>query len=78
MSCRGLCKRHPQFIPTRKIDYAKGMKVCTICDRAVFQGLVGSKCPCCNRYLRTRPQYHGERGRQARAAVRKSTSLQGL
>lgn len=72
MSCRGLCKRHPRFVPTKKIDYAKGMKVCTICDTAIFVGMPGNKCPCCNKNLRTRPQYHGEKGRMAREAVANS------
>lgn len=75
MSCRGLCKRHPRFVPTKKIDYAKGMKVCTICDTAIFVDMPGNKCPCCNKNLRTRPQYHGEKGRVAREAVAKNLHL---
>lgn len=50
----------------KKIDYARGMKVCIACDRAVFLGMAGSKCPCCNKSLRTRPQYHGAKGRMVR------------
>lgn len=36
MSCRGLYKMHPNYIPMKKIDYSKGMKVCINCDRAIF------------------------------------------
>jgi hypothetical protein len=66
LSCRRLCSKHPNYVPVKKIDYAKGMKVCITCDRAVFIGMAGSKCPCCNKNLRTRPQYHGDRGRMVR------------
>ena len=66
MSCRGICSKHACYTPVKKIDYAKGMKVCMTCDRAVFVGLQGIRCPCCNKNLRTRPQYHGDRGRRAR------------
>ena len=68
MSCRGICSKHACYTPVKKIDYAKGMKVCMTCDRAVFVGLQGIRCPCCNKNLRTRPQYHGEKGRHARQA----------
>lgn len=69
MSCRGFCKKHPHYIPVRKIEYAKGMKVCITCDRAIFVNMEDTKCPCCNKNLRTRPQYHGDKGRLAREAV---------
>jgi hypothetical protein len=69
MSCRGLCIRHPNYVPVKKIDYAKGMKVCIACDRAVFVGMASAKCPCCNKNLRTRPQYHGAKGRMVRRAT---------
>ena len=38
MSCRGLCKMHPNYIPMKKIGYSKWMKVCINCDRAIFMG----------------------------------------
>ncbi|HVX01541.1 MAG TPA: hypothetical protein VHA09_00140 [Nitrososphaera sp.] len=69
MSCRGICRRHPRYIRAKKIEYAKGMKVCISCDRAIFVNIEGTKCPCCNKSLRTRPQYHGDRGRTAREAT---------
>ena len=69
MSCRGICSKHACYTPVKKIDYAKGMKVCMTCDRAVFVGLQGIRCPCCNKNLHTRPQYHGEKGRHARQAA---------
>ena len=69
MSCRGICSKHACYTPVKKIDYAKGMKVCMTCDRAVFVGLQGIRCPCCNKNLRTRPQYHGKKGRHARQAA---------
>ncbi len=69
MSCRGICSQHACYTPVKKLDYSKGMKVCMTCDRAVFIGLKDSRCPCCNKSLRTRPQYHGEKGRQSRQAA---------
>ena len=69
MSCRGLCKKHPSYTPSKKIDYSKGMKVCLTCDRAIFMGLSEYHCPCCNKSLRTRPQYYGEHSKQVRDAV---------
>jgi hypothetical protein len=76
MSCRGLCIRHPNYVPVKKIDYAKGMKVCIACDRAVFVGMASAKCPCCNKNLRTRPQYHGAKGRMVRRATMAAFSAQ--
>lgn len=64
--CGGLCKRHPNYIPAKKIEYARGMKVCIFCDRAVFMMLQDVRCPCCGKGLRTRPQYHGEKGLSVR------------
>ena len=74
LSCRGFCSRHPNYIPMKKIDYARGMKVCITCDRAVFVGMAGAKCPCCKKSLRTRPQYHGVKGRMVRMASMRSSS----
>ena len=74
LSCRGFCSRHPNYIPMKKIDYARGMKVCITCDRAVFVGMAGAKCPCCKKSLRTRPQYHGAKGRMVRMASMRSSS----
>ncbi len=69
MSCRGYCKNHPNYVPMKKIDYSKGMKVCITCDRAIFLGLLDYHCPCCNRGLRTKPQYYGEKSKIARESA---------
>ena len=69
MSCRGFCKNHPNYVPMKKIDYSKGMKVCITCDRAIFVGLPDYQCPCCSRGLRTKPQYYGERSKVARESA---------
>ena len=68
MSCRGLCKMHPNYIPMKKIDYSKGM-VCITCDRSIFMGLQHYHCPCCNKCLRTRPQYYGEKSKMIRESM---------
>ena len=69
MSCRGLCRTHPNYVPVKKIDYSTGMKVCINCDRAIFMGLPDYQCPCCNKSLRTRPQYYTESGKAVREAT---------
>ncbi|GEM_PF-2128576 len=74
MPCRGLCRQHPNYIPLKKIDYSKGMKVCIFCDRAVFMKIESAKCPCCTKNLRTKPQYHGAKGRLIRRQMQKATS----
>lgn len=43
--CRGFCSRHPNYVPLKKIDYARGMKVCITCYRVVFVGDGRSKVP---------------------------------
>ena len=58
----------------KKIDYSKGMKVCIFCDRAVFMKIESAKCPCCSKNLRTKPQYHGAKGRLIRRQMQKATS----
>lgn len=63
MSCRGLCKMHPNYIPVKKIDYSNGMKVYINCDRAIFMGLQHYYCPCC------RPQYYGEKSKLTRESL---------
>ncbi|HKZ61509.1 MAG TPA: hypothetical protein VJZ68_03705 [Nitrososphaera sp.] len=65
MSCRGLCKMHPNYIPMKKIGYSKWMKVCINCDRAIFMGWQGYHCPCCTKGLRTKPQCYGENSKVA-------------
>jgi hypothetical protein len=45
-----------------------------MCDMAVFIDIADVKCPCCNKSLRYKPQYHGERGRISREAVSKRTT----
>jgi hypothetical protein len=45
------------------------MKVCINCDRAIFMGLPDYQCPCCNKSLRTRPQYYSENGKAVREAT---------
>lgn len=69
MSCGGLCKMHRNYIPVKKIDYSKGMKVCITCDRAIFMGWQDYHCPCCNKSLRTRPQYYGEKSKMMRKSL---------
>ena len=66
MSCKGICRKHPNYTPAKKIDYSKGMRVCISCDRAIFVGLSYYHCPCCSKSLRTRPQYYGENSKQIR------------
>jgi len=53
----------------KKIDYSKGMKVRITCDSAIFMGLQNYHCPCCNKNLCTKPQYHGENSRAAKESM---------
>ena len=69
MSCRGRCTTHPNYVAVKKIDYSTGMKVCLNCDRAIFVGWDEYHCPCCNKGLRTKPQYYGENSKVTREST---------
>jgi hypothetical protein len=69
VSCRGICRTHPNYTASKKIDYSKGMKVCITCDRAIFLGWSDFHCPCCKKSLRTKPQYYGENSKQVREST---------
>lgn len=45
------------------------MKVCINSVRAIFMGWSDHQCPCCNKGLRTRPQYYGENSKVTREST---------
>lgn len=69
LSCSDICIMHPSYIPVKKIDCSTGTEVCINCDRAIFMSWQDYHCPCCNKSLRTKPQYYGENSKAKKEAT---------
>jgi hypothetical protein len=55
MSCLGLCWKYKNRLPAAGVRrYQDERKRCTNCE--VFLRWSGTRCPCCNTLLRTRPR----------------------
>jgi len=55
MSCNGICDRYRAERPPQGIGrYASGQKRCQMCG--IYMVFEGTRCPCCNITLRTRPR----------------------
>jgi len=54
MTCKNLCYRYRGTKDRRSSYYAQGYKRCQVCE--IFISWSGSKCPCCQHTLRTRPR----------------------
>ena len=53
MRCRNVCVAYKAVRQEHGSYYANGNKRCSECE--LFLKWSGSKCPCCNKILRTRP-----------------------
>jgi hypothetical protein len=58
--CRGVCEKvKATFSPLSGGYYGLGYKKCSFCD--VFIDYPGSRCPCCNNLLRSKPIFNKAR-----------------
>lgn len=53
MACRNICEKYRAVKDRRSSYYAQGYKRCQVCD--LFISWRGTKCPCCQMTLRTKP-----------------------
>jgi len=58
--CRGMCEQiKATFSPLSGGYYALGCKKCSFCD--IYIEYSGSRCPCCNNLLRSKPIFSKSR-----------------
>ncbi|AFU60243.1 hypothetical protein Ngar_c33280 [Candidatus Nitrososphaera gargensis Ga9.2] len=53
MVCRNICEKYRATKNKGSSPYAQGYKRCQVCD--LFIKWSGTRCPCCQRTLRTKP-----------------------
>ena len=54
MYCRSLCLKHKAYKTSETLSYySQGYKLCKECE--IFLDWAGTRCPCCNTVLRSKP-----------------------